>query len=116
MEQIGNSNLRYIKAKEVEIFMIHIIITEEIIKIGIDQIAEIGEFNLVDKIEVGQSMNRIIGMIMGEKILEVAWEHIKILEDRIVEDIRMRIVTGVGVVLEKDHFQETLIIEEMTEA
>ena len=33
-------------------FMIHIVMTEEIIKIGTDQIAEIEEFNLVDKLEV----------------------------------------------------------------
>ena len=44
----------------VDIFMIHIGMTEEIIKIGIDQIAETGEFNLVDKVEVDQGMNRII--------------------------------------------------------
>ena len=70
MEIIGNSNLRVIRAEEgdkVEIFMIHIIMTEEIIKIDIDQIVEIGEFNLVDKVEVDQGMNKII----GEEILEV---------------------------------------------
>ena len=70
MGQIGISKLRFIKAKErdrVEIFMINIITTEEIIKIGIDQIAEIGEFNLVDKVEVDQGMSRIIGMFIGEK-------------------------------------------------
>ena len=39
--------------------------TEEIIKIGIDRIVEIGEFNIVDKVEVDQGMNKII----GEKIL-----------------------------------------------
>ena len=40
MEQIGNSNLRCIKAKEgdrVEIFMKHVIMIEEIISIGTDQ-------------------------------------------------------------------------------
>ena len=74
MEQIGNSNLRFIKAKEgdrVEVFMIHIGMTKEIIKIGIDQIVETGEFNLLDKIEVDQGMNRIIGMVIEEEILEV---------------------------------------------
>ena len=34
---------------------------EEIIKIDIDQIAEIEEFSLVDKVEIGQYMKRIIG-------------------------------------------------------
>ena len=47
--------------------MIHIIMIKEIIKIGIDQIVETGEFNLVDKVEVDQGMNKII----GEEILEV---------------------------------------------
>ena len=74
MEQIGNSNLRYIKAKEgdrVGIFMINVIMTEEIIKKAIDQIAEIEEFSLVDKIEVDLGMNRIIEMIIGEETLEI---------------------------------------------
>ena len=47
--------------------MIHIIMTEEIIKIGTDQTAEIGEFNLVDKVELDQGMNKVI----GQSILEV---------------------------------------------
>ena len=34
---------------------------EVIINIGMDQIAETGEFNLVDKVEVDQDMNKIIG-------------------------------------------------------
>ena len=74
MEQIGNLNLQFIKANEgnrVNIFMIHIIMTDEIIKIGIDQIVETGEFNLLDKAEVKQGINRIIRMIIGEEILEV---------------------------------------------
>ena len=45
--------------------MIHIIMTEETIKIGTDQIVEIGGFNLADKVEVDQGMNKTI----GEKII-----------------------------------------------
>ena len=74
MEQIGNSNLRFIKSKEgdkVNIFMMHIIMIGQIIKIGIDQIVEIGEFNLVNKVKVDQGMNTITGMITGGEILEV---------------------------------------------
>ena len=41
----------------------------EVIKIGTDQIVEIGEFNLVDKVEVNQGMNKITGIIIGEEIL-----------------------------------------------
>ena len=39
---------------------------EEIINIGTDHIAEIEEFYLVDKVQVDQGMNKII----GKKILE----------------------------------------------
>ena len=52
MGLIGNSNLRFIRVEEgdkVEILRIHIIVIEEIIKIGTDQIAEIEEFNLWTK-------------------------------------------------------------------
>ena len=61
MEIIGNSNLRFIRAEEdkVKFFMTHIIMIEEIIKIGIDQTVEIGEFNLVDKVGVDQGMNKL---------------------------------------------------------
>ena len=51
--------------------MIHVIVIEEIIKIGIGQIAETGEFNLVNKVEADQGINRIIEMVIVEEILEV---------------------------------------------
>ena len=76
----------------------------------------------MDNIEVDQGMNSIIGMIIREKILEVTWEHIQILGDRMEEDIEviigMKIITEkeVGEGLKKDHFQGILIIEETTEA
>ena len=69
MDQIGNLNLRYIRAREgdrIKVFMIDTIMISKVIKIGIGQIVEIGEFNLVDKVEVDQGMNKII----GEDILE----------------------------------------------
>ena len=124
MKQIGNLNLRFIKIKgdRVEIAMINVIITEEMIKIGIDQIAETGEVSLVNKVEVDQDVNRIIGMIIGEEILEVMWEQTKSLEDRIEEDIKeiigLKIIAEkeIGVGLEKDNFQGILIIEEKIEA
>ena len=56
MGLICNSNLRFIKAEEgdrAEFFMIHIIMIKEIIKIGIDQIVEIGKFSLVDRVDQG---------------------------------------------------------------
>ena len=48
----------------------------EVIKIDIDQIAEIEEFNLLvefnmDKIEVDLHMKKITEMTIGEEILEV---------------------------------------------
>ena len=54
------------KGDKVEVSVIHIIMTEEIIKVGINHKVEIKEINLVDKIEVDQGMNKII----GEQILE----------------------------------------------
>ena len=51
---------------------------------------EIEKFSLVvefsmDEIEVDLGMNKITGMIIGEETLETMLEHIKILEDRIIE-------------------------------
>ena len=69
MDQIGNSNLRYFKAREedkVGNFMIGTIMNNEIIKIGTDQIVVTGEIS-IDKIEVNQGMNKIT----GEEILVV---------------------------------------------
>ena len=57
--------------------MKHVIMIIEIIKIGIDQVVEIEEFYLgveysVEKIkETDQGPNRIIGMALGDEILEV---------------------------------------------
>ena len=88
--------------------MINIIIIEEGIKIGTDQIAEMEDFRM-DKIEVDLGMKRITGMIIGEEILGVTWELRKIYEDRIVEKdieemIGMKIITEkvVGVGPKKD--------------
>ena len=101
--------------------MIYIIMTEEIIKIGTDQIEETGEFNLVDKVEVDQGMNKI----RGEEILEAMWHCTKISGDRIGEE-NIEVIRGmkamaekeVGVGLEKDHFWgiKILIIEGMIKA
>ena len=61
-------------------------------------------------------MNKII----EEEILGVMQKHIKILEDKIVEEcteviIDMKVMTerGIGTGLEKNHFLETLVTEEM---
>ena len=40
---------------------------KEVIKIGVDQIAEIEKFS-IDKIEVGLGINKVTGMIIGEEI------------------------------------------------
>ena len=65
-------------------------------------------FNLTGKAEVDQEMNKII----EEETLETIQGHIKILEDRIVEEN-----TEVIINLEKGHFQEKIavIIEGMIE-
>ena len=56
--------------------MINVNMIEEIIKIGVGQLAEIEEFSLVvefsmDKIEVDLGANKITGVIIGEETLEV---------------------------------------------
>ena len=75
-EQINNSILKYIKAKQgnrPEISMTNIIMIKEIIRIGIDEIMEIEEFSLVvqfsmDKIlQVDHGMNKTIGMMLEEE-------------------------------------------------
>ena len=110
--RIGYLNQRFIKVRgkdKLEIIMIKIDI-----KIGIDQIAEIGECHIgaevsVDKtIEEGHSMIKIIELTLEEKILE---EH-KIIEVRILEvDIEVTLETitleEVEVGLEKDSIQVT---------
>ena len=54
----------------------------------------------LNKIEVDQGMRKITGMTIGEKILEVTWESIKILEDRIVEEDIEEII-GMKIIIEK---------------
>ena len=60
MDQIGNSNLRYFKAREevkIENFMIDATMINEIIKIGTDQVVVTGEIS-IGKIEVDQGMKK----------------------------------------------------------
>ena len=83
---INSLNLKYIKVEaeaNQENFTIDAVMISEVINIGIDQTAEIEEFNM-DKIEVDQGMGKFTKMII--EILEVMWKHIKILEDRIIEE------------------------------
>ena len=97
-----------------EISMTNIIMIKETIRIDIDQTVEIEESNLVvefsmDKImEVDQGMNKTIGMTIGEEILEVTQEciRVRILGDRIIEVdtegiIEMKIMKEVEVGREK---------------
>ena len=112
MEQTNSFNLSSFKAKEEDkskISMTDITMIRETVRIGIDQVVEIGELHLVvalsmDKvIEVDQGMNRTTGMTSGE----VIWECIKIrISDRITEvdtekTIGMKITKEVGVGLQK---------------
>ena len=93
--------------------MIDTVMIIKIIKIDTGQIVETGES--IDKIKVDQGVNKIIE---GE-VLEITQEHIKILEDKIVEEnteviIEMKLITeiGIGTDLERDYFLETLVTEE----
>ena len=98
-------------------FKINTIMIQEIIKIGIDQIAEKEEFSLVDKIEVDLGMNRITEMFIEEEILEVMCECMKILEDIIAEEdieeiIRMKIITENEVEVGLETYIQTTIERE----
>ena len=87
----------------------------EVIRIYIDQIVKTGDS--IDKMEVDQGMTKII----EEVILEAIQEPIKIMKDKTIEE-STDIITGMKVIaeveigtgLEKDHFPETITIEEMT--
>ena len=65
-------------------FYDNVIMITETMWIGIDQIAEIEESNIVVQfstgkiIEVDPGMNKTIGMTKGEEILEVTWECIRV--------------------------------------
>ena len=74
--KIGSLSPRYIRVKEEdrqEIFMIDIVMTKEVIKIGIDQIVDI-EFS--GRIQNGQNYrdnpryNQTIEMVLGEDTLK----------------------------------------------
>ena len=76
MEQTKSSSLKYIKTKEgdrQEISMTNIIMIKETVRIGMDQIADKEESNLVVKFrmekitEAGQGMNKAIGMTLDEE-------------------------------------------------
>ena len=95
---IGNSNLRCIRAGEedkVEIFMTHIIMTEEIAKIDIDKIVVTEEMS-IDRIKVEKGMNKII----GDEILEAMPDHINISIDETVEE-NTEVTIGVKVIVEE---------------
>ena len=77
-------------------FMIHTIMTEGTIKIGKDQIVDIEEFKLADKVEIDQDMNKTI----GEEILEATQDHVRILEDRIVEE-NIEVIIGMKIITER---------------
>ena len=70
----NSSSLRYIRVKEgdrQEISIINVIMIKETIRIGIDQIVEIGEFSMDEITEVDQGMKKIIGTTLEEETLEV---------------------------------------------
>ena len=88
----------------------------EVIRIGTGQIVETGDS--IEKIGVDHSMNKII----EAEILEVTQECIKILKDKKVEEstekiMKMKVMAEleIGTGLEKDHFLETLVTEEVIE-
>ena len=61
VDRINSLNLRYIKARKEDrqgISMTNIIITRETIRIGLDEIVDIGEFHLVVGIQCRTKLKR----------------------------------------------------------
>ena len=72
-EQIGSLNVKYFKAKEEATQVIpitNLITIQETIRIGIDQIVEIGKFHMDKITEVDQGMNKAVGMTLEEETFE----------------------------------------------
>ena len=67
------------------------------IKMNIDQIVEIGEFNLTSKAEEDQGINKII----EEESLEAMLGHIRISEDRMAEE-NIEVIKGITVTVERE--------------
>ena len=111
MEGQGNLNLTYIKTEaEVKIGAI----AKEMIRIGIGQTIDqtVGIEVSSGKTEVNTDLCKVIGEIISEIIPEVTG-------DKIAEKSRRKIVTEgivvteVGIGLEKDHFQEIMVVTEL---
>ena len=92
MDQVDNLNPKFTKAKEEDkiVVMIDAIMISKIIKIDIGQILETGHY--------GQDRGRPrYEQNIEVEILEVMQEHIKILEDRIVEESTEIIIEMKGI-------------------
>ena len=86
--------------------MIDTIIISKVIRIGIGQIAKIDD--IIDKIEVGPGMSKIIGgvileIMQGILIDKMAEESIKV-----ITEMKTITETEMGTGLEKGHFLEAL--------
>ena len=82
-DQVGSLNPKFTKVEEdkIEKGMLDVIMITKTTKVGIGQIVETGETSTGEIIEIDQGMNKTIEV----DILQEMQEHIKILEDRIVE-------------------------------
>ena len=76
--------------------MTHIIMTEEITQIDIDQIVAIEEIN-INNIVVDQGTNKII----RQEILDAMQDHTKISEDKLVEK-NTKVINRTKVMAEKE--------------
>ena len=106
-----NSNPRYIKAK-VEVRTEAI--AKQIIKIGIgqttDQTLEIEDSS--GKTEVDIDLNRVIEEVLFKIIHEDTVDKI-VEESKGIIVIEMMATTEAGIGLEKDHFQEIMVVTEL---
>ena len=112
VDQVDNLNHKFTKAKveeKIEAIMTDAIMIIEVIRIDTDQIVETGDS--IDKTEADSGMHQII----GEEILEVTQECIKILKDKIVKsteiiaEMKVMAEVEIGTGPEKGNFLETLV-------
>ena len=116
MDQVDNLNHKSTKTEvedRAEVTMTDTIMTNEVNRIDIDQIVEIGDS--IGKAEAHQ----VIHKITGEEILGVRQGQIKILKDKTIEEsieiiseMKVMAEVEIGTGLEKSHFLETLVVTE----
>ena len=87
------------------------IMISEVIRINIDQKVEIGDS--IDRIEVGLDINKIVGEVILEVMQGILTDKIADESIEIITEMKVMAEVEMGIGLEKGHFPETLVAIEM---